>query len=129
METADEFYSTMGVVIQDVLGGDVVDGRSLTQVMTCLAWLFQYFYIFRLSLLRSLAIKNMYQFFIPLFHFLSRFFLGLLDRKLSKIVCKKKVVQFCCVSVAHKLKSEEFTVYYCKLVILTWFILMLFRRF
>lgn len=32
METSDDFYSTMGVLIQDVLTGNVIDCQTLMQV-------------------------------------------------------------------------------------------------
>lgn len=32
METSDDFYSTMGVLIQDVLTGNVIDCHTLMQV-------------------------------------------------------------------------------------------------
>lgn len=32
METSDDFYSTMGVLIQDVLTGSVIDCQTLMQV-------------------------------------------------------------------------------------------------
>lgn len=35
VETSDEFYSSMGLLIQDVLSGNVIDCHTLMQVRQC----------------------------------------------------------------------------------------------
>lgn len=35
VETSDEFYSSMGLLIQDVLSGNVIDCQTLMQVKQC----------------------------------------------------------------------------------------------